>query len=47
MGAVTKKFNKTKNAVASIKKTSSKGRFVVIPADKVEADRCRAYAYIF
>lgn len=47
MGNIVK--NKKQSKALSSKDTKPRmvGKFVVIPADKVKADRCAAYAYIF
>lgn len=48
MGALLSKNSKPKATNSDNSgKSRVKGKFVIIPADKVEADRCRAYAYTF
>jgi len=47
MGSVVKKNKQSKAANGKDPKPKMVGLFVVIPPDKVKADRCTAYAYIF
>jgi hypothetical protein len=47
MGSVVKKNKQSKATSGKDAKPKMVGRFVVIPSDKVKADRCSAYAYIF
>jgi len=50
MGSLVRKNKKTKATVSNMNsegKPRVKGKFVIIPPEKVEADRCHAYAYMF